>query len=163
MFDRFLNYVDRFDEILEKIINIIIIPLYLNLIIVVFLQVFFRYVIQKPFPAANELALYSFVWIVYLTAALAVRKRTHFNVELLEKYLKGTKLERFHHMVVTLLMLGMAIVLTVYGGKAAILGMDRLSPGSDLPLIYTVISVPICGLLMTFFLSIDFLKLCRRK
>lgn len=163
MFDNFLAYIDKVDEVLERIINMIIIPLYLNLIFVVFLQVFFRYVIQKPFSAANELALYSFVWIVYLTAALAVRKKTHFNVELVEKYIKGTKIERPYRMLVSLLMLGVAVVLTIYGAKAAVLGIDRLSPGSSLPLIYTVMSVPVCGLLMTFFLCVDFLKLCKRK
>jgi TRAP-type C4-dicarboxylate transport system permease small subunit len=162
MFDHVFEKLDRFDDILEKIINIIIIPLYVNLIAVVFIQVFFRYVIQKPFSAANELALYSFVWIVYLTAALSVRKKTHFNIEILEKYLEGKKVERFYKMIVTLLMLVVALVLTFYGTRAAILGIDRLSPGSDLPLIYTVISVPICGVLMTFFLVVDFLKLCKR-
>lgn len=162
MLNRALNSIAKIDDVLEKIINFLIVPLYLNLIAVVFIQVFFRYVIQKPFPAANELALYSFVWIVYLTAALAVRKRTHFNIELLEKYLDGKKVERYYKMVVTILMLVVAVVLTIYGTKAAILGMDRLSPGSDLPLIYTVISVPICGVLMTFFLLADFIKLCNK-
>lgn len=162
MLNRVLNSIAKIDDVLEKIINFLIVPLYLNLIAVVFIQVFFRYVIQKPFPAANELALYSFVWIVYLTAALAVRKRTHFNIELLEKYLDGKKVERYYKMVATILMLVVAVVLTIYGTKAAILGIDRLSPGSDLPLIYTVISVPICGVLMTFFLLADFIKLCNR-
>ena len=162
MLNRVLSSIAKIDDVLEKIINFLIVPLYLNLIAVVFIQVFFRYVIQKPFPAANELALYSFVWIVYLTAALAVRKRTHFNIELLEKYLDGKKVERYYKMVVTILMLVVAVVLTIYGTKAAILGMDRLSPGSDLPLIYTVISVPICGVLMTFFLLADFVKLCNK-
>lgn len=162
MLNRALNSIAKIDDVLEKIINFLIVPLYLNLIAVVFIQVFFRYVIQKPFPAANELALYSFVWIVYLTAALAVRKRTHFNIELLEKYLDGKKVERYYKMVVTILMLVVAVVLTIYGTKAAILGIDRLSPGSDLPLIYTVISVPICGVLMTFFLLADFIKLCNK-
>ena len=162
MLNRVLSSIAKIDDVLEKIINFLIVPLYLNLIAVVFIQVFFRYVIQKPFPAANELALYSFVWIVYLTAALAVRKRTHFNIELLEKYLDGKKVERYYKMVVTILMLVVAVVLTIYGTKAAILGMDRLSPGSDLPLIYTVISVPICGVLMTFFLLADFIKLCNK-
>ena len=162
MLNRALNSIAKIDDVLEKIINFLIVPLYLNLIAVVFIQVFFRYVIQKPFPAANELALYSFVWIVYLTAALAVRQRTHFNIELLEKYLDGKKVERYYKMVVTILMLVVAVVLTIYGTKAAILGIDRLSPGSDLPLIYTVISVPICGVLMTFFLLADFIKLCNK-
>ncbi len=163
MFDQLLAYLDRVDDILEKLINILIVPLYLNLIFVVFLQVFFRYVIQKPFPAANELALYSFVWIVYLTAALAVKKKTHFSVELLEKWLQGSRFERVYHILIILLMIGMATVLAVYGAKAAVLGIDRLSPGSSLPLIYTVISVPICGVLMIFFLSVELLKQIRRK
>ena len=162
MLSRFLDNIERIDDVLEKIMDIIIVPLYLNLIVVVFIQVFCRYIIQKPFPAANELALYSFVWIVYLTAALAVRKRTHFSIELLEKYMEGKSIERYYKMAITIMMLAVALVLTTYGFRAAILGMDRLSPGSDLPLIYTVISVPICGILMTFFLVVDFLRLLKR-
>jgi TRAP-type C4-dicarboxylate transport system permease small subunit len=55
------------------------------LIISVFVQVVMRYVLILPSPALFEVSVYSFIWIIYLGAALACRYNQHVRFDILFK------------------------------------------------------------------------------
>jgi len=55
----------------------------LLMFISVLLQIFYRYVLQSPLTWTEEAARYSFIWIVLLGAAFAVRKKEHVAMEIL--------------------------------------------------------------------------------
>ena len=57
--------------------------LMIALVVDVFLGVFSRYVLQATFKWYDEVARLCFVWIIFLGAAVAVRRRLHFRVHLL--------------------------------------------------------------------------------
>lgn len=46
-------------------------------------QVFARYVLNYPLPKLYELSIYSYVWVIYLGAALARRHRKHIRFDIL--------------------------------------------------------------------------------
>jgi len=48
----------------------------------VFLGVFSRYVLQATFRWYDEVARLCFIWIIFLGAAVAVRRRLHFRMHL---------------------------------------------------------------------------------
>jgi TRAP-type C4-dicarboxylate transport system permease small subunit len=49
----------------------------------VLIQIFFRYVLQSPLTWTEEASRYSFIWIVLLGAAFAVRTKEHVVMEVL--------------------------------------------------------------------------------
>lgn len=51
----------------------------------VLIQIFFRYVLISPLTWTEETSRYSFIWIVLLGAAFAVRRREHVVMEILVK------------------------------------------------------------------------------
>lgn len=53
------------------------------LIISVSIEVFSRYVLNKPTPKFFELSIYSFVWTIYLGASLAKRYDQHIRFDIL--------------------------------------------------------------------------------
>ncbi len=53
------------------------------LILSVCVQVFMRYVLDMPSPRLFELAIYAFIWIIYLGAALACRYNQHVRFDIL--------------------------------------------------------------------------------
>lgn len=55
----------------------------LTMFISVLIQIFFRYVLQSPLTWTEEAARYSFIWIVLLGAAFAVRKKEHVKMDVL--------------------------------------------------------------------------------
>lgn len=63
------------------------------LIATVAVQVFMRYVLNMPSPELFEVSIYSFVWVIYLGGALAVRYDQHMRFDLLyRKLAKRTRL-----------------------------------------------------------------------
>ena len=57
------------------------------LIISIFLEVFFRYVLNNPSPQLFELSIYCFVWVIYLGGALATRYNQHVRFDLIYRSL----------------------------------------------------------------------------
>ena len=58
------------------------------LLLSVFIQVFMRYVLNMPSPKLFEISIYSFVWVIYLGGALAVRYDQHMRFDLIYRNLK---------------------------------------------------------------------------
>jgi C4-dicarboxylate transporter DctQ subunit len=51
------------------------------MVVVVFLQVIFRFVIRSSLPWSEELARYIMVWITFLGASIGVKRKSHIGVE----------------------------------------------------------------------------------
>jgi len=69
-------------------------PVFVLLLLVatVTVQVFSRYVLDRPLPKFFELSIYSFVWSIYLGAALAKRYDKHIRFDILyKKFSKNTR------------------------------------------------------------------------
>lgn len=65
---------------LEWLLKIICAALAGALTIVIFLQVFYRFVLRAPLVWSEEMALFLFQWTVFMGAALAVKQRSHFGL-----------------------------------------------------------------------------------
>jgi len=76
-------------KILERIFDVIEQGLGVTLLLVMFasvlIQIFFRYVLKSPLTWTEEASRYSFIWIVLLGAAFAVRRREHVVMDVLVK------------------------------------------------------------------------------
>jgi TRAP-type C4-dicarboxylate transport system permease small subunit len=65
---------------------------FMLLVITVSVQVFSRYVLDHPLPKFFELSIYTFVWSIYLGAALAKRYGKHIRFDILyEKFSVKTR------------------------------------------------------------------------
>lgn len=74
---RVVNFIfDIFEVYLAVII-------FSALIVSIFLEVFFRYVLNNPSAQLFELSIYCFVWIIYLGGALATRYNQHVRFDLI--------------------------------------------------------------------------------
>lgn len=72
--------VKRLFDFLEIHLAVLI---FLVLIFSVVIQVFSRYLLDRPLPRLFELSIYSFVWAIYLGAPLAKRYRKHIRFDIL--------------------------------------------------------------------------------
>lgn len=73
-----------FEESLSSILMLI-------LTLLTILQVFVRFFLQIPLPWVEELARYIMIAMIYIGAAVAIHKKEHLNVELLDMILKESK------------------------------------------------------------------------
>ncbi|HUL38605.1 MAG TPA: TRAP transporter small permease subunit, partial [Thermodesulfobacteriota bacterium] len=69
----------------ENIVEWIAATLVVALAVVVFLQVFNRFVLKTPLAWSEELAMLLFQWVSFLGAAVGVKRMRHFGIELIVK------------------------------------------------------------------------------
>jgi TRAP-type C4-dicarboxylate transport system permease small subunit len=102
------------------------------MVVLVFGNVVLRYGFNSGISASEELSRYSFVWLIFLGAAVGLYRRDHMGVNTLVRMLpRGGQVVMA--IVGELLMLGCCGLL-VFGGIAqAIINHDNLSPGTKLP------------------------------
>lgn len=78
-----------FDLLEIHLAAIIFVTLFFSIVI----QVFSRYVLNRPLPPLFELSIYSFVWVIFLGAPLAKRYRKHLRFDILyQKFPKRVQL-----------------------------------------------------------------------
>ena len=122
---------------MRKLVNFIfdIFEVYLAVVIFaalitsIFLEVFFRYVLNNPSGELFELSIYCFVWVIYLGGALATRYNQHVRFDLIYRSLPAKAqrvLEIFFNLVtngVLLILLYPAIRYTIqlYPIKSSVL------------------------------------------
>jgi TRAP-type C4-dicarboxylate transport system permease small subunit len=77
-----MKILERIFDAIEQGLGVLFL---LVMFISVLIQIFFRYVLQSPLTWTEEASRYSFIWIVLLGAAFAVRKKEHVVMGVLVK------------------------------------------------------------------------------
>lgn len=52
-----------------------------SMVVYIFMQILFRYIFNLPLAWSEELARFTFVWLIYLGASLAVKRKRHLRVD----------------------------------------------------------------------------------
>jgi TRAP-type C4-dicarboxylate transport system permease small subunit len=119
------------------------------LVLVVLLQIFCRYLLNSPLTWADELARYLFVWVVFLGASTAVRRRSHTRFS----GLLGRLPKRGQRVLViagNMSLLPFLAILIYQGADLALRALEVRTPGLGIPFFFVSLSIPTCGALMMF-------------
>lgn len=112
-------------------------------------QVFSRYVIKFPLPWIEELTRYLMVWMIFIGSALAISKKAHLKVELLELLIPK---EKFRYVEIVLnglvCFLSVAFTFIVYGFLKNQLSVGQVSPAMQIPMAWPIAALFAGGVLM---------------
>ncbi len=139
-------------ERLERIQVWITFGLISLLTVSVSVQVFVRYVLQKPlFLWSEELARFVLIWMVFLGIGVGVKNGAHFAMDILPGLLGrrlGTAVRVFAD-----LSMGLILILLVLAGlRFSYFGLFQYSPNLEILMVWVFISLPIGGLLALIYL-----------
>jgi TRAP-type C4-dicarboxylate transport system permease small subunit len=113
------------------------------------LDVFARTILH-PIISAQEIAIFSYIWAVFMGSGVAVRKDSHFKIDFLLNMLPDLKV------VFSVINFVLAIVFVYLmigpGLEFALMGIKRVSNPSGIPLIIPSIAIPIAGVFFLYFL-----------
>lgn len=124
-------------------------------IIVVLAKVVFRNYLNIPMMWADEVAVICFIWTVFLGAAVAVRHKMHYTVDLAPTKLKfNLSLDILAHIIVS----SFIYVMIFHGYSFMVMGFSRFSTALTIPLAYTFAAIPVSGLFMLLFTIEQFVK-----
>lgn len=116
--------------------------------LIIFLQVFFRFVVYVPFPWSEECARYMMVWMAMLGSVVALRWGRHIGVRVLVEKIPGQGYDRF---VVPLVQLGMIAFLAIVakqGWNLTAFNMHQRSPAMEIPMMIPYLSIPVGAIMM---------------
>jgi TRAP-type C4-dicarboxylate transport system permease small subunit len=116
------------------------------------LQVFVRYVLQKPlFLWTEELARFVLVWMVFLGIGVGVKNDAHFAMDVLPPLLGkrwGALLRIFNDLCMGLIL----ILLMLAGLRFSYFGLFQNSPNMEILMAWVFAAIPIGGILALVYL-----------
>ena len=139
------NSLTRISSVLENIQAVIGGLFLFVLLIVVFMDVLFRQV-GTPLVWLQNIAGFSFIWVVFFGAALGLKKGTHYRIEIFSK--AGIKFRKFMDLTVFTCEAIFILVLIIYGYQFAVMSMQRLVMPGGVPMFYAVVAIPLSGVFM---------------
>jgi TRAP-type C4-dicarboxylate transport system permease small subunit len=121
------------------------------LTVVVFFQVFNRFILKAPLAWTEELAMLLFQWVVFLGAAVGVKRMGHFGIDLVVAKLPPKTRQRLE-LLVPLAIGAIAVTLIIEG--ISLLKLTQFQLYSTMPMshAWATVPMPISGVLMILYL-----------
>jgi TRAP-type C4-dicarboxylate transport system permease small subunit len=137
----------------DRILRVLLTALMGAVLVPITMQILSRFIPVIPrYVWTEEVARFCFVWIIMIGSMVAVRERSHFDVDLLPapKTPRGRSLAG---LVVHGAMLIMAIAFVSYGGEFARSGFRQTSEMSGINLLSIYAAFPVAGVTWVIFLA----------
>ena len=131
---------------LEKALRAIVAALVATIAVLVAAQVVFRYAVQEPIVWSEEFTTLCYQWLSYLGAALAVRYRAHYGVDLFVRFL-GPRWKRLLEWLDHAVVWSLAIFMVVYGWRIVESSALQMYPTLPFSVGTGYLVLPIAGVL----------------
>ena len=129
--------------------------LMLVMVTVTFAQVLARYAFSNSLSWSDEVGRYTFVWMTFIGAAIAVRNRQHVAFDALIKTLP--RAARKLCLIASYLSMMIFTAVLIYGGfKFVARGSRQISSALEIPMNYVYIVLPVGGVLILAYLLKNF-------
>lgn len=115
------------------------------------LQVFYRYVLNRPLLWPLEVSLFLFVYLVWFGGAAGMRDGREIRIELAEKYLPAS-IKQFLLPLLSLISIGLMILVVYYGIKVTSFQTTSIYDALPFPRSALFAVAPIVGSLMGIYL-----------
>jgi TRAP-type C4-dicarboxylate transport system permease small subunit len=136
-----------FDHLIEGVCAILMVAL----AVVVFIQVFNRFILQTPLAWSEDLAMLLYQWVVFVGASLGVKRMRHFGIELVVRQFPEGWRHRIE-LATPLVMLVVAVVMVVQGYNILTLNMNRIYSTMNLSYVWAFLPIPLGGVLIIAYL-----------
>ena len=135
-----------FFRALEQALRAVVAALVAIIAVMVAAQVVFRYAVQEPIVWSEEFTTLCYQWLSYLGAALAVRYRAHYGVDLFVRFL-GPRWKRLLEWLDHVVVWSLAIFMVVYGWRIVESSALQMYPTLPFSVGTGYLVLPIAGVL----------------
>lgn len=135
---------------LESIIKTVIIVFMLSIVVIITMQMIWRYVLTSPLGWTGELSRYLFIYMSLLAAAIGIRKKVHIGVDFVVERLPQ-RLEKLLGIFSYLIIIVFMIYLFIYGARLSQETMLQTSPTLGVPMGYMYLVLPLFAVLVVIF------------
>ena len=132
----------------EKICMVLVVAL----AVVVFLQVFNRFILKAPLSWSEDVSMLLFQWVAFLGAALGVKRSRHFGIELVVKKLSAGTRYWIEMAVIPVIVGSVAVVMIIEGYRVILFNYSRVYSSMDLSYVWAYLPIPVSGVLILIYL-----------
>jgi TRAP-type C4-dicarboxylate transport system permease small subunit len=136
-----------FDDLIERGCAILMVAL----AVTVFIQVFNRFVLKTPLAWSEDLAMLLYQWVVFVGAALGVKRMRHFGIELVVRQFPE-RVRRAVELLTPLVMAIVAVVMIIQGWTILSFNRNRIYSTMDLSYTWAFLPIPLSGVLIIVYL-----------
>lgn len=149
MFKILINAViNGLAKVLEKLMIVLVTAMMLSLS----WQVFTRFVIKQPSTWTEEIARYTFIYLVMIGASLGVKNSAHFGMTMFSDKMHGRTRDIYQRFVINGIIMLAALFMLIIGAEFAVsYGMNRVSPTFLVPMAWVFGIVPVSAFFMILF------------
>lgn len=143
----------KFEQRLNKILEVFLVILMSVLVVDVLWQVFSRYLLASPSSFTDELAGYLLIWVGMLGAAYVAGRQEHLAIDIVLQRSRSAVKKRLS-LIIHLMILFFAVAVMVVGGIILMYTrfvLEVKSAALQLPLGYVYIVMPISGLIIVYY------------
>jgi TRAP-type C4-dicarboxylate transport system permease small subunit len=116
-------------------------------------NVFMRYVVGKPWGWAEEVTIFTFVWLSMLGAASVIKAEGHCSIDVLARKLPPGP-ARALAVIVDIFVILALILLIWYGMKLTMTAGIKLTPMLGIPYTYVDLAIPVsCSFMLVYYLK----------
>ena len=138
-------------KVLDRLVEAACATVTVALVGIVFVQVFNRFVLKTPLAWSEDLAMLLFQWMVFLGAALGVKRMRHFGIELVVKHLPA-RARHALELVVPVIIGIVAIIMVSQGITLLSFNTTRMYGTMNLSYTWAYLPIPVSGVLMLIYL-----------
>ena len=131
----------------SNIVEVIVALQIAVLSVVVLLQVFFRYLLNYPLAWSEELSRFLLVWVVLLGAAIGIKRKSHFSIDIVFKKFSQKIQKNLQFAIDVFLFILIFDVMVLNGVYLTNLTFRQISPALHLRVSYVYSAVLVGGIL----------------
>ena len=149
--------LEKVERIVNRIEDGLILALLVVIVVSVFLQVFFRYILQDPLSWTEELARSCLIWLTFIGSALAIRAKGHFVLEIVTSRLPGRT--RIIWELSLMIIIAVFLIVMIYNGIIMLPMLStQVSASLQIPMSYIYLAISIGSSFMLFHVGVIFWK-----
>lgn len=145
VFNRFC----RFTQGINTLVNWLVIGLLAILVCIVTSAVFYRYVLDDSLVWSSEAARYLCIWIGFLAASVALRRRMHIGLSVFTDRM-GKQSRKAIRLISNLAIIVFLVFIAVLGFELSSRQMMQTSPALMMPMGIPYLAIPVSAVLMIF-------------
>lgn len=135
----------RILKLLDKHMEEIFLVLFFSIMVIsIFTQIIMRQVFNSSLAWSEELARYSFIWLVFISVSYAAKHQRHLNIDALVNIFNERKKSIFFIIGNSIFLLFCFIfIIHGTGNVVSLMGSQQLSPSLHLPMSIIYLSLPV--------------------
>ena len=145
-----MDFLDRIFDFIMKIYQFLAKFFLLTMVIVICVQVFFRYILNRSISWSEEFSLLLMVIFGFISIAIGVQKGLHLSISLFYNMFPPL-VQKIFDKIVNALVMGVGIVMIIFGIPLIESTSHAPMPATKLPAATVYFIIPLTGLLIAYY------------